>query len=370
MAHFAAQAAGAIAVPLNPGFKPSELAYLLGDARAGLVLVEPDGQALVAGIDPDADLLAVDTGRPYQDMDVVRSTRETPPAVIVGPDDPALIIYTSGTTGDPKGAVLTHGNLIHDARHIIDIWRITDDDVLCHALPLFHVHGLCFALHTALLSGAAVRMLDRFEPGTVLGELSRDTGHAPCTLFMAVPAMYTRIMDDLGRRRPQFGHLRLLASGSAPLPVREFARITEIFGREPVEREGMSETGMNFSNPLNGRRVPGSIGLPLPGVEVRIVDPETLVDVAPGAVGELWLKSGAVTPGYWRKPAESAEAFRDGWFRTGDLGREDDAGYRLPDRPHQTHHHLRRRKCFGQGGGDGHQPDRRGHRIGGGGQGR
>ncbi|RLC26890.1 MAG: hypothetical protein DRH56_03840 [Deltaproteobacteria bacterium] len=144
---------------------------------------------------------------------------------------------------------------------------------------------------------------------------------------MAVPPMYVRLMDHIGDRRPDFSHVRLFTSGSAPLPPRDFERIKRVFGKEPVEREGMSETGMNFSNPLRGRRKPGAIGLPLPGLQVRIVDPGTLKDVAAGDEGELWLKGPAVTPGYWRKPEETARAFHDGWFRTGDLGRVDADGY-------------------------------------------
>jgi malonyl-CoA/methylmalonyl-CoA synthetase len=139
--------------------------------------------------------------------------------------------------------------------------------------------------------------------------------------------MYTKLMDFIGEQQYDFSHVRLLASGSAPLLVNESSRIAAIFGREPVEREGMSETGMNFSNPLNGKRVPGSIGLPLPGVQVRIVDPETFTDVPQGQVGELWLKSASITAGYWRKPKETAYTFRDGWFRTGDLGKMDSDGY-------------------------------------------
>ncbi|RLB97469.1 MAG: hypothetical protein DRH90_23335 [Deltaproteobacteria bacterium] len=161
----------------------------------------------------------------------------------------------------------------------------------------------------------------------MVAELSRGTGAVPCTVFMAVPAMYTKLMDFLSDQHLDFSHMRLFTSGSAPLLVKEFERITRVFGREPVEREGMSETGMNFSNPLDGRRVPGSIGLPLPGLEVRIVDPATLADVAQGEVGELWLKSAAITPGYWSKPRETADTFKDGWFRTGDLGKIDAEGY-------------------------------------------
>ena len=170
-------------------------------------------------------------------------------------------------------------------------------------------------------------MLDQFDADTMVAELSRRTGDDACSVFMAVPAMYTKLMDCLGDRHLDFSHMRLFTSGSAPLLVKEFERIVTVFGREPVEREGMSETGMNFSNPLFGKRIPGSIGRPLPGGQMRIVDPQTAADVAPGGIGELWLQSAAITSGYWRKPRETAEAFKDGWFCTGDLGKVDDDGY-------------------------------------------
>lgn len=327
IAHFAILKIGAMAVPLNPGFKQNEMEYLLGDARAKLIILEPDKKALVTRIDPAAQLMEIETSRSYQEIDDFLSPVEAMPTVEIAEDDPGLVIYTSGTTGSPKGAVLTHKNLIHDAGNIIDIWEITSADVLCHALPLFHVHGLCFALHTALLSGAHVRLLDQFRPETVVAELSRQTGGNLCTVFMAVPAMYTKLMDFIGDQKLDFNHMRLFTSGSAPLLVKEFERIARVFGREPVEREGMSETGMNFSNPLKGKRIPGSIGIPLPGLHVRIVDPHTFADVAAGEVGELWLKSDAITPGYWRKPKETADTFIDGWFRTGDLGKVDANGY-------------------------------------------
>lgn len=327
IAHFAILKIGAMAVPLNPGFKQNEMEYLLGDARAKLIILEADKKALVTRIDPAAQLMEIETSQSYRDIDDFLSPVEAMPTVEIAEDDPGLVIYTSGTTGSPKGAVLTHKNLIHDAGNIIDIWEITSADVLCHALPLFHVHGLCFALHTALLSGSHVRLLDQFRPETVAAELSRQTGGNLCTVFMAVPAMYTKLMDFIGDQKLDFNHMRLLTSGSAPLPVKEFERIARVFGREPVEREGMSETGMNFSNPLKDKRIPGSIGIPLPGLHVRIVDPHTFADVAAGEVGELWLKSDAITPGYWRKPKETADTFIDGWFRTGDLGKVDANGY-------------------------------------------
>lgn len=333
VAGLAVQKLGAVAVPLNPGFKESELRYLFNDAAPRLVITDPVKAGMVHLLAPRIPLLAADTRIPYQDLNLFGGVPAERKSTDVGPEDPALIIYTSGTTGDPKGAVLTHGNLVHDARNIIRIWEITDADRLCHALPLFHVHGLCFALNTALLSGAGVVMPDRFDPSVVLDLLTGKGPVAACTVFMAVPAMYTRLMDGMASQGLDFSHVRLLTSGSAPLLVQEFERIRRLFGQAPVEREGMSETGMNFSNPLRGEKKPGSIGMPLPGLAVRIVDPDTRTDVPSGRVGEIWLKGPAITPGYWRNPEATRAAFADGWFRTGDLGRVDTDGYHyLTDR--------------------------------------
>jgi len=327
VAHLALQQIGAIAVPLNPDFKKSEMAYFLADAEPKAVLCGRDQEAMIREIAPALKRVVIPSEEPYQGIDFFRSAPDLQPRVHIDADNLGLIIYTSGTTGNPKGAVLTHRNLIHDAKNIIKIWEITTHDVLCHALPLFHVHGLCFALYTALLAGAGVVLFDRFVPEIVLKVLTEKKGNNTCTLFMAVPAMYTRLMDTLGEKRFDFDHVRLWTSGSAPLLVKEFERIENIFGKEPVEREGMSESGMNFSNPLKGKRKPGSIGIPLPKLDVRIVDPYTMADVSPGQIGEIWIKSPAVTPGYWRKPEDTAAAFVQGWFRTGDLGKIDEDGY-------------------------------------------
>ena len=327
VAHLALQKIGAISVPLNTGFKKSELQYLLGDAEAGLILSEPAKEALIRDIDPNLSNLIIDTQKPYRDLDILRTASEDFTPVEIRPDEPGLIIYTSGTTGKPKGAILTQKNLIHDARNIINIWEISESDVLCHALPLFHVHGLCFALHTSLLAGAHVLLHDQFSPPRIIETLSKEEGPRACTVFMAVPAMYAKLIEYLGENKPDFEHMRLWTSGSAPLLAEDYGRIQLIFGREPVEREGMSETGMNFSNPLRGKRKPGSIGLPLPGLEVRTVDPATGMDVTPGQTGEFWLRGPAISPGYWRKPDETAKTFRQGWFKTGDLGHIDEDGY-------------------------------------------
>jgi len=327
VAHLALQKIGAVAVPLNPGFKKSEMEYLVCDAEAKLVLTGSDQEAIITEIDPRLSTLVIPTERPYQELDFFRSASDNIAREKVEQDDPGLIIYTSGTTGKPKGAILTQRNLVHDAKSIIKIWEISDSDVLCHALPLFHVHGLCFALHTALLAGAHILMFDQFSPQRVIDLLTQKEGEYACTLFMAVPPMYGKLMDYVGEKGLDFEHMRLWTSGSAPLLAKDFEKITKIFGQEPVEREGMSETGMNFSNPVRGRRKPGSIGLPLPNLEVRIVDIKTFEDVAPGQEGEIWLKGPAVTPGYLNKPEETAKAFEKGWFRSGDLGRVDKDGY-------------------------------------------
>ena len=327
IAHLALQKIGAITVPLNPGFKKSEMDYLLQDADAQLILSEPDKAHLIKEIDSNLTIRIVDTQKPYQDIDFFRSASEEFSRIEIEPHDPGLIIYTSGTTGKSKGAILTQENLVHDAQNIINIWEIGETDVLCHSLPLFHVHGLCFALHTSLRVGAHVIMLDQFSPETVVDVLEKKEGEYACTVFMAVPSMYGKLMDYLAERKLDFGHMRLWTSGSAPLLPKDFTRVYETFGKEPVEREGMSETGMNFSNPLRGERKPGSIGYPLPDLAVRIVDPATGTDVASGQTGEIWLKGPAVTPGYWRKPKETASAFEQGWFRTGDLGNMDKDGY-------------------------------------------
>ena len=327
IAHLALQKIGAITVPLNPGFKKSEMMYLLKDADSRLALTGSEQETVIKEIDTGLTTILVDTKKPYQEIDFFRSGSVD----LIGPEihrkDPGVIIYTSGTTGKPKGAVLSQRNLVHDARNVIEIWEITEPDVLCHALPLFHVHGLCFALHTALMAGSKVVMLDAFSVEKVIEVLARKEGQYVCTFFMAVPSMYGKLMDYLENKILDFAHMRLWTSGSAPLLTKDFERIKRIFGKEPVEREGMSETGMNFSNPVRGKRKPGSIGLSLPDLEVKVVDPQTFVDVDPGETGEIWLKGPAVTPGYWRKPEETAKAFEKGWFKTGDLGRVDEDGY-------------------------------------------
>ena len=325
--HFGVQKAGGVSVILNPRFKKDEVTYFLRDTDAKIVVVGKTEEAFIRSLDTKRRILSVDTESPFPEEKLFPSSSPSTSSLQRNLRDPAILIYTSGTTGQPKGTILTQQNLIQDARNIIRIWEISDKDVLCHALPLFHIHGLCFALHTSLIAGAKIVMLDEFSSETVNDILSHKEGEMACTMFMGVPTMYVKMMDSLEKESGNFNHLRLLASGSAPLPPREFERIKKVFGKEPVEREGMSETGMNFSNPLRGEKKPGSIGLPLPSVEVRIVDPESFKDLDAGEVGEIWLRGPNVTPGYWAKPQETKAAFVNGWFRTGDLGKKDEEGY-------------------------------------------
>ena len=322
-AHLAAQKVGAVGVPLNPAFKEREAAYFFETTAPKLAVVGPEQAAVVRRIGTAARLQIYDPGQPYARPEGRADFR---PVHVPSLEDPAILLFTSGTTGRPKGAVLTQGNLSHDAQNIARIWEMGAADRLCHALPLFHAHGLCFALHTALLSGTSLVMLDAFDPEIVLRVLAQKEGELASTMFMAVPTMYARLLDH-PPVHGDFSHLRLMTSGSAPLLARDFERVRRFFGHEPVEREGMSETGMNFSNPFSGPRKAGSIGLPLPGLEVRIVDPVRGEDVSAGQVGELWLRGPSITPGYWRMPAETEAVFTQGWFRTGDLGRQDEDGY-------------------------------------------
>ncbi|MEA3359930.1 MAG: AMP-binding protein [Thermodesulfobacteriota bacterium] len=327
VAHLALQKIGAIGVPVNPGFKKMEMEYLLEDAGPALVILGPGQENTIRELNPWLSILEINTGLPYQELDFFRSASDILPKIKILPDDPGLLIYTSGTTGKPKGAILTQINLVHDAKNVIKIWEISESDVICHALPLFHVHGLCFELHTALMTGAYTIMLDSFSPETVVNILSSKKMGNSCTIFMAVPAIYSKLIGYAGEKNLNFDHIRLWTSGSAPLLEKDFMRIKDTFAKEPVEREGMSETGMNFSNPLLGVRKPGSIGLPLPGLKIRIVDPATFKDVVPGETGEIWLKGTGITPGYWRKPEETDQAFEEGWFRTGDMARVDEESY-------------------------------------------
>ena len=295
--------AGVVLLPMNTGYTAAEVAHLVADAEPRLVVDD-------AGLDALA--------RAAADADAVHDELVDHPS---RPDDLAAILYTSGTTGRAKGAMLSHRNLASNTITLAQLWGFTGDDVLLHALPIFHTHGLFVATNCCLVAGAAMVFLDRFEPDTVLAALPR------CTAMMGVPTFYTRLLAD-----PRFGPdvcagMRLFVSGSAPLLASTHVEFEARTGHRILERYGMTETTMLTSNPLRGERRAGTVGLPLPGVDVRVVDDAGgPVDV--GEVGSVEVRGPNVFGGYWHRPDLAATEFTaDGFFRTGDVGRFDADGY-------------------------------------------
>ena len=320
--YLAALHAGLVYVPLNTAYTAAELAYFIGDAEPALVACRPVDERAVAAIAGAARVVTLGEngeGSLFADLPAAGA----PPVPRHG-DDLAAILYTSGTTGRSKGAMLTHANLLNNALTLKELWRWHGDDVLIHILPIYHVHGLFVALHGALLAGASVRFHRGFDPGAVIADLA----HA--SILMGVPTHYTRLLAEAGLSREVCATMRLFISGSAPLlaePHREFAART---GHAILERYGMTETGMIASNPYDGARVAGTVGFPLPGVEVRIHD-EAGAAVGPGEPGVLQVRGPNVFAGYWRNPEKTREEFRDGgpgegWFVTGDIATADGAG--------------------------------------------
>jgi malonyl-CoA/methylmalonyl-CoA synthetase len=238
--------------------------------------------------------------------------------------DVACIVYTSGTTGRSKGAMLTHGNMLSNALVLKDYWGWREGDVLIHALPIFHVHGLFVAIHGALLNGSKMIWLHRFDPKLVIAKMPE------ATVFMGVPTLYVRMLAERSLTREQASHMRLFISGSAPLLIETFNEWRERTGQTILERYGMSETIMLTSNPYDpkhGERRGGTVGFPLPGVGVRVRD-EQGKDVPPGEIGGIQVKGPNVFKGYWRMPEKTKEEFTaDGWFKTGDVGKIDADGY-------------------------------------------
>ena len=302
---------GVIFVPINILYRERELAHILSDAEP-LAVVSATGLSSPVPVWNPADLAREAAALPNQR-----------PNVILDGDAPAGIIYTSGTTGVSKGAILTHNNFAANALNLLACWRITSADRFLLTLPLFHVHGLGNGLHSWLISGCRMRLLERFEHQRAAAEF---LDFRP-TLFFGVPAMYVRLLDcPAGQAREIGGFVRLFVSGSAPLPAQIFGEFRERFGHAPLERYGMSETLMNISNPYIGERRPGSVGLPLPGVSVRLLDPEGR-PVEDEQVGEVHLKGPNIFVGYWRREQATSAAFFEGYFRTGDLATRSRDGY-------------------------------------------
>jgi malonyl-CoA/methylmalonyl-CoA synthetase len=303
---------GVVFLPVNPGYTVSETGHFLQDAEPALAVTDPDRTAGLAALGARVvDLPAFLTLADGQGADFA-----DPPHA---PDDLAAILYTSGTTGRSKGVMLSRENLASNAEALVGLWRFTDGDVLLHALPVFHTHGLFVATNCVIYSGARMIFHRAFQPSVVLAALPG------ATVMMGVPTFYTRLLSDPGLTRDATEHVRLFISGSAPLSPATHAEWRERTGHAILERYGMTETNMITSNPYEGARKAGTVGLPLPGVSVRVTGPEG--ELPQGEAGAIEVRGPNVFQGYWRLPEKTAEEFRDGWFVTGDMGAFDADGY-------------------------------------------
>ena len=315
---------GAVYLPLNTAYTLAELDYFIGDAEPRLVVVasnarggieeiaKPHG-AIVETLDADGSGSLVDLARD-EPADFVDASRSA--------DDLAAILYTSGTTGRSKGAMLTHANLLSNALTLRDYWRVTADDRLIHALPIFHTHGLFVATNVTLLAGASMFLLSKFDADEVVSLMPQ------ATMLMGVPTFYVRLLQSARLDREAVANIRLFISGSAPLLAETHAEFQRRTGHAILERYGMTETNMNTSNPYEGRRIAGTVGFPLPGVTVRVTDPATGAVLPAEETGMIEIKGPNVFKGYWRMPEKTAAEFTaDGFFVSGDLGKIDRDGY-------------------------------------------
>ena len=296
IAYLGLQRAGAALVPMNPDYHSAEAEHILNDSDPTLVIADAPRAAIAHGL-----------GRRVISVDELPRAI-APPMPDLTPESLAAIMYTSGTTGRPKGAIIDHGAFLAQGRGAMEVWRWTSNDILVHTLPLFHLHGLGMGLHGTLLSGASATLV-HFSPAAVVAELTRQDDQRGTMLF-GVPSMYQRLCDWLDEHPADLSHVRVFVSGSAPLPPAMFERCERLLGQKPIERYGITEGGIVVTNPYDGPRQPGRVGLPFPGVEVRL-----------GEQDEVQLKGGQVFKGYWRNPNATEEAFTpDGFFKTADVG--------------------------------------------------
>ena len=312
--------AGATVIPMNPLFKPREIEYYLTDAGASVMYGMP-GEAEIGAKEAGVDFIGVDPTDPGA---LLGDAEPIADPVERADDDTAVILYTSGTTGRPKGAELTHHNLMNNAEMVHEqLVRVTQGDVIMGCLPLFHVFGLTCGLNVAVRSGATLTLIPRFDPAKVLEIMQRDKA----TIFEGVPTMYNALLVAAGDSEVDLGSLRTCCSGGSALPVEVMRKFEERFGTQILEGYGLSETSpvASFNVPDRPRK-PGSIGLPLQGVEMRLAQSDG-TDAPEGEVGEIAIRGDLIMKGYWGRPDATAEAIRDGWFYSGDLARVDDEGY-------------------------------------------
>jgi len=316
--------AGAVFLPLNTAYTTGEIDYFLRDSEPALFVCDAATIDAAKAVAESAGGIRVETldesgTGSLSRLAATQSGRFD--TVDCSGDALAAILYTSGTTGRSKGAMLSHANLASNCLTLVDYWRFSDKDVLLHALPIFHTHGLFVGTNVTLAAGASMIFLPKFEPAQLLALMPR------ATVMMGVPTFYIRLLGESGLTREAVAGMRLFISGSAPLSAEIHREFRERTGHAILERYGMTETNMNSSNPYDGDRIAGTVGLPLPGVDIRIADPETGAPMAQGEVGVIEIKGPNVFSGYWRMPEKTAQEFHDGYFISGDLGLIDDRGY-------------------------------------------
>ncbi|WP_299376388.1 malonyl-CoA synthase [uncultured Tateyamaria sp.] len=322
MLYAATVQAGGVFLPLNTAYTRDEVAYFVGDATPALIVCDGGTATQMQEIANGAQVLTLNADGTGSLTDGLNALPDIFDTAERGPDDLAALLYTSGTTGRSKGAMLSHANLLSNTKALTDLWRITDADRLVHALPIFHTHGLFVALNTSLLAGATVDFMPGFNLDAIMAALPR------ATMMMGVPTFYTRLLSDDRLSADLVSNMRLFVSGSAPLLAETHEAFTARTGHAILERYGMTETNMNTSNPYDGDRRPGTVGHPLPGVEVRLTDPQSGDEVAPGGVGMIEVRGPNVFQGYWQMPEKTAAELREnGFFITGDLGQIDADGY-------------------------------------------
>ncbi|RIK96419.1 MAG: malonyl-CoA synthase [Proteobacteria bacterium] len=316
--------AGAVYLPLNTAYTAHEVNYFVTDAEPTLMVCDPAKaeaiRAIAAKVGAQVETLSADGGG---SLSAAAADQPAEFATVTrAGDDLAAILYTSGTTGRSKGAMLTHDNLMSNTLTLTDFWRFTAKDVLIHALPIYHTHGLFVASNVTLCAGASMIFLPKFDADRIIELMPR------ATVLMGVPTFYTRLLASPRLTREAAAHMRLFISGSAPLLADTHREWSARTGHAVLERYGMTETGMNTSNPYDGDRVPGAVGFPLPGIAARVTDPETGKELPREEIGMIEVKGPNVFKGYWRMPEKTAAEFRpDGFFITGDLGKIDSRGY-------------------------------------------
>ena len=327
MLYLATLRAGYVFLPLNTAYQSAEIEYFIGNAEPSVVVCTSRNFGWVSKIAFKAGtrhVFTLDDDRTGSLLERAAHCSDKHTPAVKKADDMAAILYTSGTTGRSKGAMLTHGNLLSNAKVLKDYWGWKKGDVLIHALPIFHVHGLFVALHGALLNGSKMIWLAKFDPKVVMRKLPE------ATVFMGVPTLYVRLLAEPGLDRDAVRNMRLFIAGSAPLLIETFTEWQERTGHTILERYGMSETAMLTSNPYDpkqGERRGGTVGFPLPGVGLRVRDDKGQT-CPTGEIGGIEVKGPNVFKGYWRMPEKTKEEFTsDGWFRTGDVGKVDERGY-------------------------------------------